>query len=93
MDHDIMTTGDERVAPSHREHPDLDPDGVPHDVIARLALDAWVIAATVLLALLWSSWFVMLGLAVLIVSVLARLDRRSRRERHENYRNVPDLLE
>jgi hypothetical protein len=83
----------ELVAPTHVEHPDLDPDGVPHDVIARLAFDAWVIAATCLLALFWSSWFVMIGAAVLIVSVLARLDRRAKRERQESYRNVPDLLE
>jgi hypothetical protein len=99
MDQETMTAGGEtrpgripeRVAPTHVEHPDLDPDGVPHDVIAILAFDAWVIAATCLLALLWSLWFVVVGAVVLFVSVLLRLDRRAKRERRQRYPDVPDL--
>ena len=78
--------------PPRSEHPGVDPDGVPLDVIGLLVFVVWLMGGTIVAALILGSWLLAIVAGVVFVSLLVHIGRRATRERVEKYRDTHDLL-
>ena len=78
--------------PPRSEHPGVDPDGVPLDVIGLLVFVVWLMGGAIVASLILGSWLLALVAGVVLGSLLVHIGRRAKRERVEKYRDTQDLL-